>query len=679
MLSMSAFLRDVPLEDAARLLALYGIEIDPEQLDLRSDTMRGRALEAVVDASTRAVRPALVSVLNDLEALSKAGADAVMRPAAGEDLMLLRKLSTSPSDRARALCLYLHEKPDSEDSKAFERAWFLSDCGAHRPNGATWQLFEVTSMSRDWSPKKGTDREINTLACTIAEDFFKEEKEVKCDVYSRPALPDDPDGPKAHCITIEVQGDKGKIEGWKKGNGIRFIPFERGRRFCVVITPHQKTFEFGRDARASVLAKLMAEGIARALFRTSDLEPLEHGTYILSSLKSRRDWPVLHEHGIDLVQVKKLVLTRGAGTVTYHVPAASGADVYDILGKRADQLSSDRILSTTLRVRFLKKGRQRAKTVQFEITRPNKCTLRETHQAEALILNTYLHEWGLRGITSVQEDKKSVDLWPAELNWADIVAGDVPRRRHEWLGVFRDAAEDLIQRHVLVPAGRTSTVPCPNCTIGDLGDYSPLLEEMICNSCGYCEQAQSLWTLYEIDVRAFAMMMAVMLQLDTGPLHEIEVDSLFCLGDSLGEQNRRVLFAPRMLTPQDIDRVAASIRTGAGKSGGLVIGANNLPDSYKWPQKHTYSALREILWVGETQLELKPDFAAEWLDGQKTHKRGGRPTYRSYGEQLAKARRAFGLPLKAGLLLQDLMLWFPDEGDLPTLHTIQNDWKAFLD
>lgn len=373
MVSVSAFLRDVPLKDAAQLLDLHGIAIEPERLAQMSDTMRGRALDAAIDAATIEDRSALLSLLNDLEALSKAGPDAVMRPAAGEDRVLLRKLSNAPSDRARSLRLYLHEKPSSSDSIAFQRAWILSECGAHRPNGATWQLYEVASMSRDWCLKDGLDEEVKAVVRAAAEAFFKETKEVRCDVYSRPALPDHAEGPKAYCLMISLQGDERQIEGWQKGSGIRSIPVEEGRRFCAIVTPHQKTFEFGRDTRASELAQLMAEAIAGALFKTSDLEPLEHGAYALDSLVRRRDWPSAHEHGIETVLVKKLVLTRGAGTVTYHVPARFDGDVYDVLGKAANRLSGDRILSATLRVNFKKQGRPRARTVQFEITRPNKC------------------------------------------------------------------------------------------------------------------------------------------------------------------------------------------------------------------------------------------------------------------------------------------------------------------
>lgn len=679
MVSVSAFLRDVPLEDAVRLLRLHWIEIEPKRFAQMSDTMRGRALQEVVEASVSEGRPALLSNVNDLEALSKSGPDAVMRPAAGEDPVLLRKLSSAPSDRARALCLYLHEKPSNDDSMAFKRAWGLSECGAHRPNGATWQLFEVASMSRDWGLKDGLDEEIKTVADAVAEAFFKERKEVRCDAFSRPALPDHADGPKAYCFMISLQGDERQIEGWKSGSGIRSISLEEGRRFCAIITPHQKTFEFGRDTRASELAQLMTEAIASTLFKTSDLAPLEHGTYALDSLVRRRDWPSAHEHGIETVLVKKLVLTRGAGTVTYHVPARFDGDVYDVLGKAADRLSGDRILSATLRVPFKKQGRQRAKTVQFEITRPNKCTLRETHQAEALILNTYLPHWGLRDLSLTQEDEDTPLMWSSEPNWADVLSGGVARRRSEWRSVFGEAAEDLIRRGVIVPAGRMPTAPCPACTIGDLGDYKPLLEEMICNSCGHCAQDASLWTLYEMDSKAIGFALALLLKLELDEARIAEPDCLFCLGESSSEPPRRVLFAPQMLAPHEIDRVTTLIKKGTGKSGGLLIGPIDMPESYKWPHKHTYRALREVLRVGETRLELQPNFASEWFDGQKAHKRGGRPTYRSYGDKLAKVRRAFGLPVKAGLLLEDLQLWFPDASDLPTLHTIQSDWRALLD
>lgn len=672
-------LRDVPLEDAVRLLRLHGIEIEPERFVSLSDTMRGRALQEMVEASVSEGRPALLSNVNDLEVLSKAGADAVMRPAAGQDPVLLRKLSSAPSDRARALCLYLHEKPSSEDSKAFERAWVLSECGAHRPNGATWQLFEVASMSRDWCLKDGLDEEIKTVADAVAEAFFKEKKEVRCDVFSRPALPDHADGPKAYCFMISLQGDERQIEGWKSGSGIRSIPLEEGRRFCASITPHQKTFEFGRDSRASELAQLMTEAIASTLFKTSDLEPVEHGTYVLDSLVRRRDWPSAHEHGIETVLVKKLVLTRGAGTVTYHVPARFDGDVYDVLGKAADRLSGDQILSATLRVPFKKQGRQRAKTVQFEITRPNKCTLRETHQAEALILNTYLPQWGLRDLSLAQEGAQARLMWPAEPNWPDLLAGGVARRHSEWRSVFGEVVEDLIRRGVLVPAGRLPTAPCPACAIGDLGDYKPLLEEMICNSCGHCEQDSSLWMLHEMDSKAFGFALALLMQLKLDKARIAEADFLFCLGESSSEPQRRVLLAPQMLAPHEIDRVTTSIKKGTGKSGGLLIGPIDMPESYKWPHKHTFMALREVLRVGEDRLELQPDFAAEWFGGEKTRARGGRPTYQSHGEQLAKVRRVFGLPVKPELLLEDLKLWFPDAVSLPNLHTIQYEWKLALD
>ncbi len=332
-----------------------------------------------------------------IERLAKDASRTVMRDAIGEhDLALIEQLEACESERDRALWL-LVDHPDLF-GRAEEALLFTAARGSSRK----WDGYVGSTLSRRWDPTQVDDDALRALIIQAIKEVEHAERNVHLEWFSRPATPKGWDGPHMHQLCCSVEAPKASNDEWEGGRPV-FRPVVPNRRLAVVITPHARTFEIVAEDMQTETRRALILAIAKDVVgEAGDIEPFEPRSFDLSSLVKPRVLHVHEGHGIEEVRVLKLVASAGSGgTATYWARADSSQDAWSVAAiatseTREDALFGAYILAATIRVVFVPaEGKRRKRTVTFDITMPNRCSLRDAGGPEHVILEAYLREWGL--------------------------------------------------------------------------------------------------------------------------------------------------------------------------------------------------------------------------------------------------------------------------------------------
>ena len=671
--SISAFFGDVPFELAQRYLCTLDPSKDCQSLDGLSRRKLGRAFTALVDTQFETQLDQIRSDCNAMEEVSKAGVRNVILPACAEDTELIAKVDEARSDRERALLLFLHNKPRDSDTLAFRRAWALADCGAGRPQGRTWILYDASKLSRNWTPVDIDEDHIRQLVSLEFQTFEKISRDVHIDTFSRPVFADAPDGPSCFTILINASGPTQAPESWSSGELGRTV-YRPNRRICIVVSPHQKTVEFGRDDLDHQIATKIFDTVSSSVLGFNDMSIIQPGEYDLSRLTYNSAFKVLPEHRIRSVSVRKLVLVRGRGTLTYHVPAKFDANVYDLFG--AGSIAPSQIIGAGFRVEFYAdKPGVRRKNVNFEITRPNKCNLKETSAEETLLLDKYLDLWGLRRQPERGFDPPPLGVRIALQPFKELLQHpEVSHTKSSLLDRLGRAMNDLVDSHILKSVGAGTIVACPSCSEGRFITVNDQTGVPECDLHGPQPVDAEHIQAFKLDMDGFAVFLASILNLDTSFTRKID-NNLFVLGVSRCSAQWTAIFAPKLSNAAEIDRVIALLRRGVGKSPGILLSSNELSNSHKIPNKHRPIVLDDLLEVKGDGIRINDAVLSDVLGKTKQANPPGRPNYREEGKAIQQAYESFWMDPTSEQILATLRLVHPDAEDLPSLKTVRYDWE----
>ncbi|MEQ8322449.1 MAG: hypothetical protein RH946_19460 [Rhodospirillales bacterium] len=678
-MSISAFAADVP----ASLIRIYAASIawslpDDNWIDLDGRRL-GQAIKLAQESTPHDLRDRIYRDLEAREAVSKGGATAVLMPACADDTALRDALEELSSDRARALKLFLHNKPSDGLSQAFQRAEALLDCGARNPGGQTWKMFNLTSFSRDWEPGSRIVSDIQGVIKDELRALAEPERHIEIDSFVRPALVSQADGPVSYMFIANISDRSMKSQNWIDGSlqPTALIP---NRVIVLSVSPHAKTLDCGRNDVDGALATAITNAFARKVLKqTADPEPLEPANYSLRGLCSRPRFVTLPEDGIESVEVKKLVVMSGPGTRTYHVSSRRKGDAYDVA---KGPFNGDRILSASLRVIFAKGGkRSRQKAVGFDITLPNRCTLKNTVEAERLILERYLPEWGLikqddgaAGPLLIREHKRPL----ADL--INVTSDEIDES--ELVSLLGDGFETLKRLGVLTPAGRVESVSCPQCSDGHLVDlaFDGSAWMAQCPRAGLLHVSRPTLSTCSRNLKALAIAMADKLPIDTATARELLSDRLYLLGVGAGSKQWTALFAPSLHSPDDIDAVMNELRKGVGKGAGILITNNALPQSIQIPGKHLCILIDDLFLLLGGRLEIDEAKLGAALQRKSPPKKTGRPSLKSAAVAVAALRKRLAVRAsteseEVQAIMGFLSTQYPNE-PIPIEKTVRYEWLA---
>ncbi len=172
---------------------------------------------------------------------------------------------------------------------------------------------------------------------------------------------------------------------------------------AITYTPRDGTIDIiakgGRPVREAV-CRIFVE----TLLKTEALiEPIALRRYDLSVLRRPHDFPTDPEDGIKSVAVTRLRLRPfgdGPGRLTIEAGRNDGASLHDLMRRwfegKGPLTNGFIIQHAKLSIEFYPRaGAKRGKVLSFEITTPNKCSLKDHTEKERLIGEKYLRRWGL--------------------------------------------------------------------------------------------------------------------------------------------------------------------------------------------------------------------------------------------------------------------------------------------
>ena len=564
---------------------------------------------------------------------------AVLWPASGDDEGLRQDIERLCSNRARALKLFLHNKPADDLSAAFKRAEALYDCGARKPGGRTWKLYRLKRFSRDWAPTGNLKAAIKKI---IEEELHRQgepQRTIKVETYTRPAHPNAGPDDVCHTIIINIAASAETEENWHDGE-LTTRPKIPNRKIILCVTPVSKGFDCGWHAANSVMANAVMLAAAKGILKQQDApEPIEPVQVALSSLSERpRFWGKAPEHQIQSVQVKKLVVSHGPGTRTFFVSARSKADVYDVAPRH---IQGARIIAASLRVVFDKGAfGSRQKAVNFDLSLPNRCSLRETEDAENYILKHCLYEWGL--IDPEAKEDRPMLLTPSSRTLSDLLAIDdygISRREAE--ATYGHNLEMLVTLGALEEVGPGDTTLCLECGKPHSADIRMGSGVLIlnCPNSGEHRLPFSSFPRYTPNVDALAITLAETLPIKTELIRRLDDGPVYYLGEGAGKNAWSALFVPDYVSTGQMDSVADTLRNHPILAPGIVICSRDAPRRVLLPGKHVAIAIDELFRFEGGRLHFNEQRLAQALRRKTAPKPPGRPTEKQIAQRLANARR----------------------------------------
>ncbi len=677
MLSLSAFASDVPaglLRDYTESIGWTVAHSTKFALDTLAD---GKKFQAAVLKAPPSIRDAVSRDLEACERIASGGLQAVLWPACGDDQSLRAEIEKLGSNRARALKLFLHHKPADDLSLVFRRAEALFDCGARRPGGKTWKLYRLTQFSRDWTPGRKLEASVKQVVEEQLSQLNEPKRLIKIELFSRPAHPDAGPDDLCHTIILNIASSSETEEDWHEGE-LAFRSKTPNRKIILCITPVSKGFDCGwHETNAAMANQVMRAVATRVLGQKDAPEPIEPVAINLTALAERRKtWVSAPEHQIGSVQVKKLVVSHGPGTRTYFAPARSKADAYDVAPRN---LLGARIIAASLRVAFDKGAfGSGQKIVNFELAVPNRCSLRETDDAERVILEKYLGEWGLKD-TDPDEDRP---IRLAQAPGPFTVLLSVPTyaiSTREAQNAFGTNVELLADLGALTPAPRDCFMICNDC-----GDH----HSAVASSSGtgwvvHCPEAGSVKVAPE-DLPAFTLSadaLAVALSVSM-PLKDLKVrrlsDDLFYLGSGAGKADWSALFAPTITSMRDLDSVSDCLRKNAALASGIVICSGEGPRQASLPGKHVFVSIDELFFLQGGRLHCNEQRLAHSLGRSKPPRSPGRPSAKTLAQRIANARRRLDVRSNSASeeidAIKNMIVATQGPTDLPSDKVIRYEW-----
>jgi hypothetical protein len=677
--SLSAFAADVP----GHLLAAYARCRNWRVPYERWTNLYGRALGQEFDRAYQNLgNPLRDTVYRDLEAcerISKGGRRAVLLPACADNLALRREIDALASNRARALCLFLHDKPASSNSFAFDRAELLFECGAHHQNGQTWRAYSLKIMPRDWSPKTRARAELTSIVSQLLAESGDFGRKIDVESYVRPAG----DGVSAqdNCYTFIIHVSDAEETGEVWVDGVRqHVPRTPNRRLIFCITPINKMIEAGHQPGDADLANLLLVAIARDFLKQKSAPTKIPSVPVrLAGLDRRRIWPTLPEFGIQSVDVKKLVVRRGPGTRTYYVPGNRRGDAYDVAPLN---IPGGSIMAAGLRVVFTKDAfATRTTSVQFELSLPNRCTLRQSREADRFILETCLQEWGLRA-SDEPEGELPLAINPDAVPFARLIEASgtsLPAELLEdWLG---DGFRTLFKLQVLVPEKEPSNRDCPRCPLPHPLQLLPSGRKWIgiCEATGPVEFDDDAPAQLQLDMNALALQLCFSLSLESEAPKALLEQQLYYLGRCSGAPDWTAFFAPTLEGYDLLNSICLRLEAFGTVERGVILTASEVPQSLVLPGKHGALRIDEAVSLVSGRLLADDARIKAALDRKSLgRRRPGRTSLNKLAQSIARKRKQLKVRSTSATkeidAIKQTILQFNPAAEFPTFKTIRYEW-----
>jgi len=628
--------------------------------------------------ATASVRDIVLHDLASCERIASGGFNAVIWPACGDDDGLRAEIAQLGSNRARALLLFLHNKPTDDLSLAFRRAEALYDCGARKPGGKTWKLYRLKQFSRDWTPGRKLEAAIEEIVEQELERQKEPKRRIKVELFTRPSHPGAGPDDLCHTVILNIAASAETEEDWQEDElaSRRRTP---NRKIILCITPTSKGFDCGwHDTNAAMANNVMLAVAQRLLGQKDAPEPIVPIAINLSSLSNRpRFWASAPEHRIHSVQVKKLVVSSGPGTRTYFVSARSKADAYDVAPRN---LTGARIIAASLRVVF-ERGAYGAgqKIVNFDLAVPNRCSLRETEDAERYILQPCLFEWGV--IDPETDDDRPLRIAPAPSLLSDVLSIDVTgiSKRHAE-GLFGHGLEPLLQLGALARISPGDVTLCDLCGVPHPADVRPDgLNWMVhCPEAGIARVSLDDLPAFTSNFDALAIGLAAALPIKFDRIQKLPDESLIYLGRGTGRTEWSALFAPDFNSPFAIDRVTERLRGNPSLAPGILICSADAPKQIPLPGKHVAVSIDELFRIEGGRLGYNEVRLAQALNRSTPPKAAGRPSLNALAARLAAARRRMKLQASSSdaelNAIKDMIFMVCGEVRLPSDKVIRYEW-----
>jgi hypothetical protein len=255
--------------------------------------------------------------------------------------------------------------------------------------------WRTRKIKADLRPAVGTE-DLSNLAKEISGFYRKQGRGHNCHVdnYLRQS-------PERHCYFAYAE-DYGTTDLCFDDNG-EFCHKPRKPAFEVIFVykPATGVLETSASGRKDQIEKL--ESIfGRAILGLERL-PAEQGPhYDLSPLKSKNiNFRIDPRDGVEAVFVRMLRFDlHGMGNRRITFEASSNTDgkaIYKLidsaLEKRALPLASLTLAKAKLQMRFAARDRNKGKTLTFEISTPNRCTLKDDPLDQ--VAKRYIQKWGI--------------------------------------------------------------------------------------------------------------------------------------------------------------------------------------------------------------------------------------------------------------------------------------------
>lgn len=611
----------------------------PQEFDESStDLTDGKLFKSLLESAEHATQERVNRDLGDCERLAKGGFTAVLWPACGDDAELRNSIEALRSNRARALCLFLHNKPDDDLSQVFRRAETLLDCGAAKPGGRSWKLYQLKSFARDWTPATGLEAKVKEVVSDVLTSLGEPKRYIETEITTRPSHPGAGDGDFCYTLIINISGATESEERWE-GDSLGRRPKTPNRKIVLCVSPVSKGFDCGWHVANAALANEILNQVARdCLNQSEDPEPIKAVPVTLDRLFQRPTWVCPPESGISSVQVKKLVVSQGPGTRTYYVSAKSRADAYDVAPRN---IPPSRIIAANLRVEF-EKGLYgtRKKAVSFDLAVPNRCTLRETSQPEAFILNQCLREWGL--IEADDEEDRPLLLKASDSPLSDLLSyNPFGASRAEVETTFGHNLKALLQQGILTKVDEGNTALCPECREPHPVDLFSSEKGVLihCPVAGLIPVPASEIERFTCDLRALAAAMYSALPLEDWEPRIIDDETLVYLGTGRGKVAWPVMFAFKTQTQIEINKLIDRLSLENELKNGVVICGAEMPKRLALPNRHRVASIDELFALKGGSLTLNERRLSQLLNRKNPPKRPGRPSPKTLAERFAEVRR----------------------------------------
>jgi hypothetical protein len=385
--SLRQFLRHTP----PRTLKSY---CDSQSLDLPDtvdwaveEKVLVKALYEAIDGLPIEIRSQVAADFERVEVMTDEVGERAMLGAATNRERLIEVFSALESAHERSLWLFLHE-PD-----AFHRAEEIRYADYYRES-RSWDGFigpVGAAVSREPETVKAFEqrlkdhhRAINGSGRSCISEIF------------------DRDGPGLAQASIYLEGLPSSTVEFA-GTGLTRRLQRPAIEAAITYSPGDGAIDViakgGKPVREAV-CKIFVETLLKT---KADIEPIVLRRYDLSGLRRPHEFPTDPEDGIKSVAVTRVRLRPygdGAGRLTIEAGRNDGAKLHNLsrvwFNGRDPLANGFMVQHAKLSIEFYPRtGARRGKVLSFEITVPNKCSLKDHTEKERLIGEKYLGRWGL--------------------------------------------------------------------------------------------------------------------------------------------------------------------------------------------------------------------------------------------------------------------------------------------